>query len=313
MKITIIGAAGTLGSCAAFDIVIHRLADELLLIDPWEDMLKGHWMDLTSASVGLDIDIRQGSYEDMSGTDIVIMTAGAPSGAIKSRSELLPTNLPIVRENAEKITRYCPEAIVIMETNPVDPLNYAMYLMSPSRDRRKYIGYSVNDAIRFRMNAAAALGVKASRVQGMVMGEHGNSQVLLFSTLRLDGQPVKVDAAFKKKLYEDIPLIIQRYEVLKPKRTAGWTSAVGTTVLVNAIKNNTQELVCCQSVLAGEYGYRDTSITVPAIIGRNGLEDIKLLELAPDEKEGLENTVNVLSPYMRYVEEALGLGKSRRA
>lgn len=126
MKITIVGAAGTLGSCSAFDILIHHLADEILLIDPWEDALKGHWMDLSSAATGMDININMGGYSDMAGTDIVIMAAGAPSGAIKSRLDLLPANLPIIRDNAKMIFSYCPEAIVIMETNPVDPLNYAM-------------------------------------------------------------------------------------------------------------------------------------------------------------------------------------------
>jgi malate dehydrogenase len=303
LKITIIGAAGTLGSCSAFDIMTHKLADEIILIDPWEDVLKSHWMDLTSASTGLDISIKKGSYADMTGTDIVIMTAGAPSGAIKNRSELLPANLPIIKENADMIFTYCPDAIVIMETNPVDPLNYAMYLMSPKKDRKKYIGYSVNDSIRFRMNSANELGVKASRVQGMVMGEHGNSQVLLFSSLRVDGNPIKVDEGFKKKIYDELPMIIQRYEVLKPKRTAGWTSAVGTTAIVNAIKNNTREVIPCQSVLFGEYGLEKTSLTVPAVVGKNGIEDIKVIDLALDEHERLQNTYNTLSPFMRQVEE----------
>jgi malate dehydrogenase len=300
LKITIIGAAGTLGSCSAFDIMIHKLADEILLIDPWEDVLKSHWMDLTSAATGSDIKINKGSYSDMTGTDIVIMTAGAPSGAIKQRSELLPANLLIVKDNADMIFKYCPDAIVIMETNPVDPLNYAMYLLSPNKNRKKYIGYSTNDSIRFRMNSANILGVKSSQVHGIVMGEHGNSQVMLFSTLRVDGKPVIVDEDFKKKLYDELPLIIQRYEVLKPKRTAGWTSAVGTTAIVNAIKNNTRE---CQSVLFGEYGMKNTSMTVPCVIGKNGIEDIKIIELAADEKEGLKRTYATLDPFMRQVED----------
>jgi malate/lactate dehydrogenase len=187
MKIAVIGGAGTLGSCAAFTIIDRKLADELLLIDPWADMLKGHWMDLSTAASGADLAVKKGGYEDMAGSDIVIMAASAPSGAIDSRSELLPINIPIIKENSEKINRYCPEAIVIMETNPVDPLNYAMFLMSKSKDRRKFIGYSLNDTLRFRMWAAEALGVQASRVRGTVIGEHGQSQVMLFSSLRVDG------------------------------------------------------------------------------------------------------------------------------
>ena len=166
MKVTIIGGAGTLGSCAAFNIAVQKLADEILLIDPWENMLKAHWMDLTTAAAGQDISVHRGSFEDMTGSDVIVITSGAPSGVTSSRSELITGNLPIIKDNAEKIREFCPEAIVITETNPVDSLNYAAYLVNRNAGRRKFIGYTLNDTIRFRMWAAEALGVKPSRVQG---------------------------------------------------------------------------------------------------------------------------------------------------
>jgi malate/lactate dehydrogenase len=307
MKITIIGAAGTLGSCAAFNIAVHRLADELVMIDTSENMLKAHWMDLTTAVTGLDIAVHSGVYEDMRGSEIVVMAASAPSGAISSRSELLPINLPILKGNAEKINLYCPGAIVIMETNPVDALNYAMYLMSRSRDRRRFIGYSLNDSIRFRMWAAAALGVRASHVQGTVIGEHGHSQVMLFSSLRVDGKPAYFDEESKRKIREQPSKTFRDFEALEPKRTPGWTSAVGTVTLINAIRNNTREVIPCNAILDGEYGCRRLSMTVPAVIGRAGIQDINTLKLTEDEQEGLRDTVGALSPQMRYVEQYLGI------
>ena len=199
MKVSIIGAAGTLGSCAAFIIAVQKLADEILLIDPWENMLKAHWMDLTTAAAGQDVSVRRGTFEDISGSDIVVVTAGAPSGVISSRSELITGNLPIIKENAEKIREYCPDAIVITETNPVDPLNYATYLINRHAGRKKFIGYTMNDTIRFRMWTAEAMGVGPSQVQGIVVGEHGHSQVMLFSSLRVKGKSVNIDEATKKE------------------------------------------------------------------------------------------------------------------
>lgn len=307
MKISIIGAAGVLGSCDAFNIIVHKLADELVLIDPWESMLKSHWMDLSTAATGTDMEVRMGPYEDMAGSDIIIDTAGAPSGQIKSRSELLPSNLAIIKEHAEKINRYCPEAIVIMETNPVDPLNYAMYLASRNRDRRKYIGYSINDSIRFRMWSAEALCVKASGVDGLVIGEHGHSQVMLFSTLKLDGKPVSLHEETKKKIKAQPPIMLEAYESLTPKRTAGWTSAIGTVTYIQAITSGKKEVVPCNAVLDGEYGIKRVSMTVPTILGKEGIQDIRELELASDEKEGVKHTVEVLTPFMRIVEESLGI------
>ena len=307
MKVTIIGGAGTLGSCAAFNIAVHKLADEILLVDPWENMLKAHWMDLTTAAAGQDISVYRGSFEDMTGSDVIVLTSGAPSGVTSSRSELITGNLPIIKDNAEKIREFCPEAIVITETNPVDSLNYAAYLVNQNADRRKFIGYTLNDSIRFRMWAAEALRVKPSRVQGYVIGEHGHSQVMLFSSLRLDGKAVHLDEASKKRIRSLPPQTLHDYETLQPKRTAGWTSAVGTAAIINAIKNNTKEIFPCSAVLDGEYGVHDLSMTVPAVIGREGILDIKILELADDEQTAWENTISVLSPLMRHVEAYLDI------
>ncbi len=306
MKITVIGAAGVLGSCAVFNLIVDRLCDEVVMIDPWVSMLKSHWMDLSTAATVKGITVRSGSYENLAGSDIVVDTAGAPSGAIKVRSELLPANLPIIREHAEKISQYCPEAIVITATNPVDSLNYTMYLLSQHKDRRKFLGYSLNDSIRFRMWSAEALGVKPDRVKGVVIGEHGNSQVMLFSTLTLDGKPVKFDEETKKKIREQPPVMLKAYESLTPKRTAGWTTAIGVSALVRAIVNDSREMIPVNIVLNGEYGASNLSMTVPAIIGKNGMHDILELKLADDEQEGVKNTIQTLEPYMRYVEKTFG-------
>jgi malate dehydrogenase len=303
LKIAIVGAAGTLGSCTAFALVNNKLAEEILLIDPFEEALKGHWMDLGAVAAAHGIALIKGKYEDLSGTDIVIVTVGAPVNAKASRLELLSSSLPIIKAVAQNINRYSPKAIVITETNPVDPLNYAMYLLSPDKDRRKYIGYSLNDTLRFRMWAAEALGVSATRVSGIVIGEHGNNQVMLFSTLRVDGKPVKLDAATEKKIREQPPEIIRTFEALVPKRTPGWTSAYGTAIVVKAIRDNSRSEIPCNVVLQGEYGLKNTSTSVPAIIGKGGIETVKELKLTLEEKESLDTCARALKPHMQAVED----------
>jgi malate dehydrogenase len=130
---------------------------------------------------------------------------------------------------------------------------------------------------------------------------------MLFSSLRVKGKPVNIDEATKKRMRSLPPQTLHDYETLQPKRTAGWTSAVGTATIINAIKNNTREVIPCSAVLDGEYGCHNMSMTVPAVIGSEGIQDIKILELAKDEQSALENTVNVLSPLMQYVERFLGI------
>ena len=134
MKISLIGAGGNIGSAAAFNLAIHDIADELVMIDEFSaDKLEQYVFDLTTSVVGLRTEVRAGKFADMADSDIVLVAAGS-ANVVASRSEVLPQNLPLVKGFAEKIVQYCPQAVVITATNPVCPLNYAMYLATGSRD-----------------------------------------------------------------------------------------------------------------------------------------------------------------------------------
>lgn len=308
IKITVIGAAGCVGSCAAFNIVVHGLADELVMIGGHrQNMLTQHVMDISTATTGQDMLVRAGSYEDMCGSDIVIVAAGTPHRVISSRLEMLPKNLPIIQDIAKQIKQFCPEAVVITATNPVGPLNYAMSLLT-NLDRRKLIGYTINDSIRFRMMLAQALGVKSSQVEGTVIGEHGSTQVLLFSSVRVNGKPVSVSEDTKQKIRLQVPNIMRSLDELaiETGRTAGWTSAVGLAAISRAIGKNTEEMIPCSVVLDGEYGCHGLSMSVPAILGRGGVHEVLEWELAPDEQEGLKISIDALKTTMHFVEEFLG-------
>lgn len=308
MKITIIGATGNVGSCTAFNITVQRLADELVLIDaPRQDMVALQAMDLNTAATGLDMLVRAGSDEDMRDSNIVIIAAGSTQ-FVASRLEVLPQNLPIIQDISKKIRQFCPEAVVITATNPVCPLNYAMYRCS-NLDRRRIIGYSNNDSIRFRMRLAQALGVKTSQVEGTVIGEHGNSQVLLFSSVRVKGKPVPVSEDMKQKMRQQVPDGQQVLEELRMKtgRTAGWTTAVGLAAVCRSISRDTGEMIPCSVVLDGEYGCHGLSMSVPTILGKSGVREILEWKLATDEREALQKSIDVLKPAMHYVEELLHL------
>jgi len=308
MKITIIGAAGNVGSCAAFNITVQRLADELVLIDaPRQEMVTFHALDLNTAATGLDMLVKTGDYADMEGSNIVIVAAGSAK-TFTSRMEVLPENLPIIRDIAGKVRQFCPGTVVITATNPVDPLNYAMSLVS-NLDRHKVIGYSANDSIRFRMRLAQALGVKSSQVEASAIGEHGNSQVLLFSSVRIDEKPIQVDEDTKQKIRHQVPEGQQVLEEMRVKtgRTAAWTTAVGLASICRAIGQNTGEMIPCSVVLNGEYGCHGLSMAVPVILDNGCVRDIGEWKLAPDEEEGLKRTIDTLKPAMRYVEQSLGL------
>jgi malate dehydrogenase len=310
MKITIIGASGNIGSSAAFYIAVQGLADEIVMIDPPRpDVLKQHVDDLTSAVSHQDVLVRAGDEKDMIDSDIVINAAGrGPAGAIKSRLELLPQNITIIQSICLNVRRYCPEAAVIVASNPVCPLNYAMYLCS-ELDRHQLIGYSANDSIRFRLLMARALGVKTSRVEAFVIGEHGDSQVPLFSSVRVDGKKVDISDEIKRKVREQVAGVHAGLEEqrLATGRTAAWTTAVGLAALCRAIASGAARVYPCSIVLEGEYGVRKMSMSVPVVMGKAGVRDILEWELTPDEQEALQKSIDTLTPAMRYVEEFLGI------
>jgi len=305
MKITIIGAGGSVGAPAAFYLAAQGLADEIVMIGGRrQNILKQHAMDISTAVSGLDIVVRAGSYEDMVGSDIVINAAGVPQGVIADRMEMLPKNIPLIRDIALMIKKYCPDAFIITATNPVDPLNYATCLAG-GFGRKKLIGYSINDSFRFKEMLAAELKVKVSRVDGTVIGEHGSTQVLLFSTAKVDGEPATIDEAGKQRIRSEIPNILKRYEELKSGRTAGWTCAIGLAKIVKAVSKEDGTVIPCSVVLEGEYGLKNLSMSVPVTLGPNGVQKIIEYPLADDEKQGLEITVDTLKSAAGIVENCL--------
>lgn len=305
MKIAVIGAAGSVGAPAVFYLAANRLADELIMIGgKRQNVLQQHAIDIRTAVSSRDIIIRAGDYSDLVGTDIVINAAGAPQGLIADRMEMLPKNIELIKHISRHIKQYCPDAIIITATNPVDPLNYATYLKG-GFDPKKLIGYSINDSFRFRELLAKAYKVKVSQVDGTVIGEHGSTQVLLFSTASIAGQKIPVSEEIKASIRSEIPNILKRLEELHSGRTAGWTCAIGLELIVRAVVENTGSVIPCSVMLDGKYGVSGISMSVPARLGKDGISEILEYELAPDEHEGLRETVATLRAAAKIVEDRI--------
>jgi malate dehydrogenase len=304
MKVTIIGAGGSVGAPAAFYVAASGLADEIVMIDTRQNVVQQHAMDISTAVSALDVGVRAGTFEDLTGSAVVINAAGVQQGLITDRMDMLPKNIPLIRDTALQIKRYCPTAFVVTATNPVDPLNYAVW-RAGGFDRHQLIGYSLNDSFRFREMVARAKGVRVSQVEATVLGEHGSTQVLLFSSVLIDGLPVSFSEQEKQDIRAEVPNILRRYEELQAGRTAGWTSAIGLAAITRAILQDTGEVFRCSVVLDGEYGYRGLSMSVPVKLGREGVREIQEWKLASDEREGLERTAAALTAAARIVDENL--------
>ena len=306
MKISILGATGAVGAPTAFYLAAHHYADEILMIGgKRQNLLHQHVMDLSTAVAAIGTQVYAGSYADLGGSDIVINAAGLHQDGPQGLDAMLRANVPLMGDIAEQIGRHCPDACVITATNPVGPLNYAIYL-SDGFDRHRIIGYSLNDSLRLRELAAEVLQVAVSRVSGVVIGEHGPTQVPVFSSIRVDNRPVTISPDDQQRIRERGSVIISNFQALKAGRTAGWTCAVGIAEYVHAIVHGTDALLPCSPVLDGEYGQHQMSMTVPAILGRTGISEILELSLTDPEIHALAISTEKLNREMRLVEQLLG-------
>lgn len=305
MKISILGATGSIGGPTAFQIATLGLADELVLIGGRRKNILEHYaLDLSTAASTQDIEIRAGEYSDIAGSDIIIAAAGAHQALAQDRSHILKVQTEFSKEIAINIKNNCSNPFIINAINPVDSTNYAMQLAA-GFDRMQLIGYSLNDSLRFREAVAAELKVRARQVEAFVIGEHGRTQVPLFSSVQVDNRKVDLSDLSRQKITSRIRQALQRFEELKAGRTAGWTCGVGLAKIVEVMTESSNEILPCSTVLNGEYGLYNLSMSVPLRLGRQKIIEIVEFELSADELEGLKKTADTLKNDAEFVEKLL--------
>lgn len=310
MKIAIMGGAGTLGSCIAYTLALKGLTDELVLLDINHNLLLAHIMDISTAITGIqNTKIWAGCDEDLHHSDIVIVVVGVPFISNSSRLDMLRDNLLLMKEIIQKIETYCPEAIVITATNPVDSINLGMFLMSTVLDRKKLLGYNLNDSIRFQMAVAKELGKKSTEVEALALGEHIEALALIFSSIKVNKQPITISDDTKKRLKIEVPNLIKSYINLGINRTAGWTSAAGISQMVQSIITDSKRVIPCSAVVIGEYGYKEISIGVPVTLSKKGIDRIIELDLTPDEQRDMDHSATELAKKARVVKEVIDKNK----
>jgi malate dehydrogenase len=261
-------------------------------------------MDITTAIVGINnTKIWVGTDKDISHCDIVIVVAGVPHQLTRLPLDMLRGNLDLMRDITRKIETYCPEAIVITATNPVDSINLGMFLMSTKLARTKLLGYDLNDSLRFQQAIANEFGKKTTEVEGLALGEHVSTLALIFSSVKVNGQPIIIPDEAKERLKLKVPEMLKSYVQLGINRTAGWTSASGISQMIESIAANSRKMTPCSAVLDGEYGYKGISMGVPVILGKQGIMRIIELDLTPDEQRDMDHSARELETKARMVRE----------
>ena len=296
-KISIIGA-GNVGASLAQRLVEKDIAD-IVLLDIIAGLPQGEALDIYQSSpiTGFSSNITgTNDYQDTVGSDVVIITSGIGRKPGMTRDELLEINLKIVSEVTRNVTRYSPDCIIIVVTNPVDTMTYLSLKVS-GFERNRVVGLSgVLDSARFSSFIAAELDVSPAEVSAFVLGEHGRNMVVIPRLATIKGKPIT-----ELLPKETINRLAERTinagaEVVSLLKTgsAFYAPAAAAARMVEAIMQDKKEVLPCAAYLKGEYCIKDVVIGVPVKLGKSGIEEIIEFDLTSKEKEALQNSAGAV-------------------
>lgn len=282
---TIAGGAGGVGASTAFNLVLMRGGHEIVLVDARPEMITSHVMDLDQVlELSPGCSVRGGDEGDVGDADVVVLISATPLTVGTSRLEYLARNAVIADELADALEAGWPGVLVVV-TNPVDPLVTRLQRRT-GLDRRRVLGYTLNDSLRLRTGLARALGVPAGTVDAWVVGEHGDLSVPLFDRVDVEGTRIRPTAEQAASAEGYLRSWYVRHVALDSGRSSTWTSGLGVARMVSALSGN-GELWPASVVLDGEYGIEGVAVTVPVTLGRGGAEQIHEWDLGHDELEAL--------------------------
>jgi malate dehydrogenase len=293
-KIALIGAGNIGGELAAL-VARKELGDVVLFDIPQKaDYAKGKALDLeqNSAILGYDAHITgTSSWADCAGADVLVITAGIPRKPGQSRDDLVATNLPIIRNVADNAKEHCPNAFVIVISNPLDAMVYE-FKRRTGMPREKVVGMAgVLDSARFSLFLARAAGCSIKDVRAMVLGGHGDDMVPILSACTVNG--VRVSELISK---DTLSAIIARTrkgggEIVELMGTSAYYAPASSAVaMAEAFLLDQKRILPAAAYLEGEYGYKDLYMGVPVVIGGKGVEKIVELSLTEDEKAMLKKS-----------------------
>jgi malate/lactate dehydrogenase len=285
LRVAIAGGAGGVGSSLAYSLLMRPEPFDVVVIDRRPQKVASHVMDLElTLGVGGGRSVTAGGWEDLADADVLVICAATALTDNVSRSVYLDENAAIVDAIAARLTGW--DGVVVMVTNPVDPLSARLAVALG--DRRRVVGYTLNDSLRLRTSIAASLGVAASRVEAWVLGEHGDRAVPIFSRVQVDGEPVVLSSAVRDAALDFVGGWYRRHVALDSGRSSTWTSGAGVARMVAAIAAGDGEPWVGSVLLDGEYGLNGLALGVPVILGPSGVQRVVEWELAPAELAELQ-------------------------
>jgi len=304
-KVSVIGA-GNVGACCVQRIVERGYAN-VVMVDIVEGLPQGKALDMLESMPIFGCDrhiIGTNSYQETANSDVVVITSGVPRKPGMTREELLQINMKIVTEVTQNVVKYSPNCIIVMVANPLDAMTYLALRISGFPKNRVMGMSGMLDTSRLRSFVAAELKISVEDVFACILGQHGEAMVVIPRLTTVCGIPIT-----KLLPEETVNRLVERTKKagaeivgLLKIGSAFYAPSAGVAHMVEAIILDKKQILPCATYLDGEYGIRDTVVTVPVKLGKDGIEQIIELELTPDEKTALTSSAAAVQELVKMME-----------
>ena len=291
-KVAIIGA-GNVGATTAYALVLSGLCSEIVVVDIDAARAEGEAMDLAqSVPFGMPVRVRAGTYRDIGGAHVTVITAGANQRPGESRTDLLLRNWGVFKDVIPQVAEANPEGIIVIATNPVDVLTFGAWGLT-NLPRGKVIGSgTILDTARFRSHLASHFRVDARSVHAYIIGEHGDTEVPVWSRASISGMTLHEFGAAQGREHDQAALdtIYERTrtaaaEIIGRKGATFYAVAAGILRLLEAILRDQETVLPVSCVLHGQYGLHGVALSLPAVIDNAGVREHLAVPLDPHEVE----------------------------
>ncbi|MBQ4357538.1 MAG: L-lactate dehydrogenase [Acholeplasmatales bacterium] len=300
-KVAIIGA-GFVGSSSAFALMQKGIFNELVLIDANKARAEGEAMDISHGiAYSNSMRIYAGEYEDISDAKIIIITAGAAQKVGETRLDLIKKNSKIMTSIVNEIVRVKAEGLLLIVANPVDVLTQVALKVSGFGKERVFGSGTVLDTARLKYLLSEKLRVDTRNVHAVIMGEHGDSEFVAWSFANVSGMPIKKFLCLRgykdmEQLKEEIHVEVRdsAYKIIERKGATYYGIALSVTRICECIVKNQHSMLPISTLLEGEYGVTNVALSVPAILGSDGVEAVLELPLSSNEILELHHSADTL-------------------
>ena len=300
-KLAVIGC-GFVGSASAFALMQSGLFSEMVLIDANRARAEGEALDISHGlPFAKPMKIYAGDYPDLADASLIVVTAGAGQKPGETRLDLVKKNVSIFRSIIPSITQYNKEAILLIVANPVDILTYAAAKLSGFPENRVFGTGTVLDTARLKYLLGEHLQVDSRAVHAFILGEHGDSEIVAWSSANVSGLPLHNFCEMRGYFDHDAAMETlaagvknSAYEIIDKKGATYYGIAMSVRRVCEAIVRDEKSILPVSSVQHGSYGIQDVALSLPAVVGKDGVETIVPIALSEEEIAALRASAQTL-------------------